>query len=226
MGFENSSTFPSGCDPDLAQGSQSVDGAVILGTFEEIRSSYPELVLAGTSTPGAFWITHLIVHGSRKVIVAGEGDQGVLYGVFALLRRLRQGKLIFPIDIHESPAFPIRWVDEWDNPDGSIERGYAGRSIFFEGGNVRQDLAPVAEYARLLASVGINGCNINNVNAAPQLLDSDHLKQIARIADAMRPWGVHLAMSVAIASPQTIDGLPTYDPLDPAGQSLVGRQSQ
>jgi alpha-glucuronidase len=64
---------------------------------------------------------------------------------------------------------PIRWVDEWDNPDGSIERGYAGRSIFFEGGNVREDLAPVAEYARLLASVGINGCNVNNVNAAPQL---------------------------------------------------------
>jgi alpha-glucuronidase len=111
---------------------------------------------------------------------------------------------------------PIRWVDEWDNPDGSIERGYAGRSIFFEGGNVREDLAPVAEYGRLLASVGINACNINNVNAAPQLLDSNHLKQIARIADAFRPWGVHLAMSVAIASPQTIGGLPTYDPLDPA----------
>jgi alpha-glucuronidase len=111
---------------------------------------------------------------------------------------------------------PIRWVDEWDNPDGTIERGYAGRSILFEGGNVREDLAPVADYARLLASVGINGCNINNVNAAPQLLDVDHLKQIARIADAMRPWGVRLAMSVDIASPQKIGGLATYDPLDPA----------
>ena len=111
---------------------------------------------------------------------------------------------------------PIRWVDEWDNPDGTIERGYAGRSIFFEGGNVREDLAPVAEYARLLASVGINGCNVNNVNAAPQLLDSDHLKQLARIADAMRPWGVRLALSVDFASPQKIGGLPTFDPLDPA----------
>jgi len=83
---------------------------------------------------------------------------------------------------------PIRWVDEWDNPDGTIERGYAGRSIFFEGGNVREDLTAVGEYARLLASVGINGCNVNNVNAAPQLIDSEHLKQVARIADAMRPW--------------------------------------
>ena len=67
---------------------------------------------------------------------------------------------------------PIRWVDEWDNPDGSIERGYAGRVIFFEGGNVREDLAPVAAYARLLASVGINGCNVNNVNGASPFLDS------------------------------------------------------
>jgi alpha-glucuronidase len=74
----------------------------------------------------------------------------------------------------------------------------------------------VREYARLLASVGINGCNVNNVNAAPQLLDTDHIKQLARVADAMRPWGVRMAMSVAIASPQTIGGLKTYDPLDPA----------
>jgi alpha-glucuronidase len=74
----------------------------------------------------------------------------------------------------------------------------------------------MAEYGRLLASIGINGLNVNNVNAAPQLLDSDHLKQLARVAGALRPWGVRLAMSVAIASPQTIGGLSTYDPLDPA----------
>jgi len=65
--------------------------------------------------------------------------------------------------LRERPAMEIRWVDQWDNADGSIERGYAGRSIFFEGGKVREDLKPVAEYARLLASVGINGCNVNNV---------------------------------------------------------------
>ena len=111
---------------------------------------------------------------------------------------------------------PIRWVDQWDNPDGSITRGYGGPSIFFEGGNVREDLKPVAEYARLLASVGINGCVINNVNAAPELLDAEHLKQIARIADAMRPWGVRVGMSVALVSPEKLGGLKTADPLDPA----------
>ncbi|MDR3682387.1 MAG: alpha-glucuronidase, partial [Geothrix sp.] len=149
---------------------------------------------------------------------AGGAQPGVLYGTFHYLRFPSTGP---QPNLHEnpyrsSPALQIRWVDEWDNPDGTIERGYAGRSIFFESGNVRDDLAPVAEYGRLLASIGINGCNINNVNAAPQLIDSAHLKQIARIADALRPWGVHLALSVAIASPQTIGGLSTYDPLDPA----------
>ena len=216
MGFEDFSASPNGCCSDFARGVRSHEGEVVLGTVAELQKSYPELVLAGDTGPGAFWVAHLLVGDCPKIIVAGEDNQGVLYGAFALLRRLRQGELIYPYDVHESPTFPIRWVDQWDNPDGSIERGYAGRSIFFEGGNVRDDLAPVAEYGRLLASIGINGLNVNNVNAAPQLIDSVHLKQIARIADALRPWGVHLAMSVAIASPQTIGGLKTYDPLDPA----------
>ena len=69
---------------------------------------------------------------------------------------------------------PIRWVDEWDNPNGTVERGYAGRSIFFDDGNVRDDLSAASEYARLLASVGINGCNVNNVNGAAPFLDVRH----------------------------------------------------
>ena len=120
------------------------------------------------------------------------------------------------MNVRERPAMAIRWVDEWDNADGSIERGYAGRSIFFDGGKVREDLAPVAEYARLLASVGINGCNVNNVNNAAPFLTSEMIGGLARVADTMRPWGVRLAMSVDIASPQKIGGLSTYDPADPA----------
>src|SRR5208337_330674 len=78
------------------------------------------------------------------------------------------------------------------------------------------DLTPVAQYARLLASVGINGCNVNNVNGASPFLTSDSIRGLARIADAMRPWGVRLAISVDVASPQKIGGLSTYDPLDPS----------
>jgi alpha-glucuronidase len=205
---------PDSCSP--APGAKDDIGDVILGTLAQVRRAYPHLALAGSSGPGAFWLTHVVERDNHKVIVAGQDDQGVLYGAFALIRRLRQGQFIYPVDMHEVPAYPIRWVDEWDNPDGSIERGYAGRSIFFEAGNVRDDLAAVSEYGRLLASIGINGLNVNNVNAAPQLIDFEHIPQLARIAGALRPWGVHLAMSVAIASPQTIGGLQTYDPLDPA----------
>jgi alpha-glucuronidase len=192
-----------------------------LGTVDEIRHAFPDLPVPSDLQPDAYWLSWIGSTGdlkgsekSTKLIIAGANERGVLYGAFALLRAVATGQAVYGIDSRSHPAFPIRWVDEWDNPDGSIERGYAGRSIFFEGGSVREDLAPVAEYARLLASVGINGCNVNNVNAAPQLLDAEHLKQLARIADAMRPWGVHLAMSVDIASPQKIGGLATFDPLD------------
>lgn len=138
-----------------------------------------------------------------------------MYGAFAFLRHVAQFNSP-PEDITSRPAMPIRWVDEWDNADGSIERGYAGRSIFFDNGHVRDDLQPVHEYARLLASVGINGCNLNNVNNAAAFLKPEMLDGIKRIADTMRPYGVRVALSVDIASPEKLGGLKTYDPLDPA----------
>ena len=196
-------------------GSGSAAGALIVGTADEVRKAFPEMVFPRDLHQDEYWIGSAPYKAATAQMVIGGDERGTLYGVFDLLRHLPSGDVPFDHSIRSRPAMPIRWVDEWDNPDGSIERGYAGRSIFFEGGNVRDDLAPVGEYARLLASVGINGCNINNVNAAPQLLDVDHLKQIARLADAMRPWGVRLAMSVDIASPQKIGGLATFDPLDP-----------
>jgi alpha-glucuronidase len=194
----------------------AITGTTVLGTVHEVQESYPIASIPADLGPEDFSITTNRQDGRLMLIIVGGSDRGLLYGVFALLRFLATDADLTQLNFRSHPAMPIRWVDEWDNPDGSIERGYAGRSIFFETGSVRDDLAPVAEYARLLASVGINGCNINNVNAAPQLLDSTHLKQIARIADAMRPRGVHLALSVDVASPQKIGGLSTYDPLDPA----------
>ncbi|MGP8173998.1 MAG: alpha-glucuronidase family glycosyl hydrolase [Terracidiphilus sp.] len=209
-----------------ARAKAAFGGQTIVGTAEEVRKALPDIPVPADLEPDGFWIysapcnDHYNGCGEHnQLVITGGDERGALYGAFALLRFAASadlGKLRPENPWRCQPALPIRWVDEWDNPDGTIERGYAGRSIFFEGGNVRQDLAPVAEYGRLLASIGINGLNVNNVNAAPQLLDSDHLKQLARVADALRPWGVRLAMSVAIASPQTIGGLSTYDPLDPA----------
>ncbi|HLI77347.1 MAG TPA: hypothetical protein VKV02_10420, partial [Acidobacteriaceae bacterium] len=149
-----------------------------------------------------------------NLFITGGTPQAELYGVFHLLELIAAQKPI-PADETQSPAAPIRWTDEWDNLNGTIERGFAGRSIFFDNGHVRPDLTRAGQYARLLASVGINGCNINNVNADLDLLTTDHLREFARIADAFRPWGVKLALSVDLTSPQTVGNLPTFDPKDP-----------
>jgi len=149
------------------------------------------------------------------VIITAANDRGVLYGVFALLRKVARGENIASIDNLQQPYATIRWVNQWDNLDGRIERGYGGASIFFETGKVRADLTRAGQYARLLASVGINGCTVNNVNAAPEVLDDNFIPPLARIADAFRPWGVALSISVDLSSPKEIGGLQTFDPLDP-----------
>ncbi len=178
----------------------------------------PEVRAAAEWSPvgQSFSIGGLCDHGSDSICITAPTEQGLLYGTFALLRMLSSGRDLSKAGMQETPALAIRWTDEWDNADGSIERGYAGRSIFFDAGHVREDLGQVSEYARLLSSVGINGCNLNNVNNAAAFLQPEMLKGVARIADTMRPWGVHVALSVDIASPQKIGGLATYDPLDPA----------
>ncbi len=192
-------------------------GAIVVGTLDEIHRAFPGLALpAQQPGPDGFWLERITWRGRPLVIVAGSDPRGALYGAFALLRLLADGQSLTRLDTVETPALPIRWVDEWDNADGTVERGYGGRSIFFEGGKVRADLGLVREYARLLASVGIDGCNVNNVNGAAQFLDPQMLAGLKRIADAMRPWGVRLAISVDIASPEKIGGLKTFDPLDPA----------
>ena len=216
--FSPSGARPSGARP-AAQATRAPEGATLVGTVDEVRKASPDLPVPADLEPGGYWIYwNGLSSAKQELIVAGADERGVLYGAFALLRlpATDEQRNLHDHPLRSEPAFDLRWVDEWDNPDGTIERGYAGRSIFFEGGNVRDDLAPVAEYARLLASIGINGVNINNVNAAPQLLDADHIRQLARVADEMRPWGVRLAMSVDIASPQKIGGLSTFDPFDPA----------
>jgi alpha-glucuronidase len=188
---------------------------ILLGTVQEMRARDKKNASPSLG-PDEFLISARRGDLAREIDILGGSDRGVLYGAFALLRELAEGADMSRANVQEKPAMPIRWVDEWDNADGSIERGYAGRSIFFDAGHVRDDLAPVAEYARLLASVGINGCNLNNVNNAAVFLTPEMLSGIARIADAMRPYGVRVGLSVDIASPEKLGGLKTYDPLDPA----------
>ena len=150
-----------------------------------------------------------------KIVITGADDRGVLYGAFALLRKVALGEPIANLGETSEPHIPIRWVNHWDNLDGSIERGYGGRSIFWDNGAARADLSRVNDYGRMLASLGINGASINNVNVNPRILASDFLPEIVRIANTLRPWGVRTVLSVDFGSPQKIGGLDTFDPLDP-----------
>ena len=150
-----------------------------------------------------------------KIVITGADDRGVLYGAFALLRKVALGEPIANLDEKSEPRVPVRWVNHWDNLDGSIERGYGGRSIFWDNGTSRADLTRVNDYGRMLASLGINGASINNVNVNPRILAPDFLPEIVRIANTLRPWGVRMVLSVDFGSPQKVGGLDTFDPLDP-----------
>jgi alpha-glucuronidase len=213
---------------DVAQGrlsARSKDafaGKTVVGTVEEVRKAYPNVPVPTDLAPDEYWVYSKESGrpADRVLIVAGGDERGALYGAFALLRlpaTTEIGKVpdLSQHPLRSRPAMAIRWTNEWDNANGTVERGYGGPSIFFEDGHVREDLAPVSEYARMLASIGIDGCNVNNVNGAAPFLTPEWLKGLARIADTMRPWGVRIAISVDIASPQKVGGLKTFDPLDP-----------
>ncbi|HEY1658423.1 MAG TPA: alpha-glucuronidase family glycosyl hydrolase [Candidatus Sulfotelmatobacter sp.] len=188
--------------------------AVVIGTVRQFHKLAPEIDLPQELRGDGFWLVSRRVHGVPCIIIAGGNDRGLLYGVFALLRTIAEQRNISSLNDLEQPSAPLRWVNQWDNLDGSIERGYAGRSIFFDNGAVLPDLTRVSEYARLLTSVGINGCVVNNVNADPRILATDFIPQLAQIADVFRPWGIRLGISVDLSTPKSTGALDTFDPLD------------
>jgi alpha-glucuronidase len=189
------------------------EDAFLIGTLVEIRHVIPEWKAPVVVADEGFSISQIATGHHAYWIVAGGTDRGELYGVFHILEQIAQQKPLSPDT--ESPSSPIRWVNQWDNLDGSIERGYAGRSIFFDNGHVRADLSRVSDYGRLLSSVGLNGATANNVNSDLRTLQPEMIHELARIADAFRPWGVRMSLSVDLSSPQVVGHLSTFDPVDP-----------
>lgn len=124
-----------------------------------------------------------------------------------------QGKDVPRTDTGNDSPYELRLLNHWDNPDGTIERGYAGRSIFWKTDGMA-DIDRVREYARANASIGINGTVLNNVNAKPLMLSTAKLKETRRIADVLRPYGIKVYLAVNFASPKALGGLPTADPSD------------
>ena len=144
-----------------------------------------------------------------KTVITAANDAGLLYGAFHLLRLQLTGQATTGLDIREQPAYDLRILNHWDNPDGTVERGFAGRSIF-----LNPDPERMKTYARANASIGINGAVLNNVNAKPQALATENLQKVKAIADQLRPYGIRVYLSINFASPIKVGGLKTADPLD------------
>ena len=149
-------------------------------------------------------------------VIASRGPAGLLYGAFHLLRLVQTGRPLAALDVAERPRLARRVLNHWDNLDGTIERGYAGRSLWnWEELPARVD-PRVVDYARANASIGINGSVINSVNASPESLSARYLAKTAALATALRPYGIRVYVSANFAAPKLLGGLPTADPLDPA----------
>jgi alpha-glucuronidase len=188
-------------------------GAVIAGT----PSTSPLVAGLGWSAALArlgdegYVIRSATVGGLAATVIASKGETGALYGAFHFLRLIQTGQPIARLDVAERPRLQRRLLNHWDNLDGSIERGYAGRSLWWP----ERDDGRVRDYARANASIGINGTVINSVNANPQSLSAPLLQKAAGVAGLLRPYGVRVYLAANFAAPKMLDGPPTDDPLDP-----------
>ena len=156
-----------------------------------------------------------ITRSTNKITAISPTDKGLLYAAYHLIRlQQTQEWENTPFPITENPTFEIRVLNHWDNLDGTIERGYAGKSLW-NWEELPTILSPRYEtYARANASIGINGTVLNNVNASPQILSEPYLQKVKALADVFRPYGIKVYLSVNFASPMVLGKLETADPLD------------
>jgi alpha-glucuronidase len=174
-----------------------------------------------------FLIKSVKIDGIPSVVIAANDDIGLLYGTFDLLRLMQMGQSFKKVNICSKPRIQYRLLDHWDNLDGSVERGYAGKSLW-KWDELPETMSPrYKDYARANASLGINGAVLNNVNANPNFLRPEYLEKIAKLAEVFRPYGIRVFLSVNFSSPISaefalesnrkggIGNLQTSDPCDP-----------
>ena len=148
------------------------------------------------------------------IVIASTSDIGALYGAFHFLRLLQTGQSTDQLQIDQKPALKLRLLNHWDNLDRSIERGYAGKSLW-NWDELPDRVDPrLRDYARANASIGINGAVLNNVNASAEFLTAKYLEKVAAIADVFRPYGIRVYLSARFSAPMELGNLPTADPLD------------
>jgi alpha-glucuronidase len=193
------------------------DGAVIVGTPGNstlVRDLNWAADLNNAGDEG-FIIRSTQIAKHPVSVIASNSDIGALYGAFHFLRLIQTSQPVDRLDVLERPALQLRLMNHWDNLDGSIERGYGGRSLW-QWNELPEKISPrYADYARACASIGINGAVINNVNANTRILSPEYLRKVAALASVWRPYGVRMYLCANFAAPVRLGGLTTADPLDP-----------
>ncbi|HVF93612.1 MAG TPA: alpha-glucuronidase family glycosyl hydrolase [Sphingomonas sp.] len=197
-------------------GSPRSDGrSILIGTPGSRRIARLGLKLADLGEEG-FLLRSMTVDGKPAIVVAANRPAGVLYGSFALLRRIGGGVALGDLDVADRPKVRLRMLDHWDDLDRHVERGYAGQSIW-DWWRLPDARDPrYIDYARANASIGINGTVLNNVNAKADSLTAPYIAKAAAVADMLRPWGIKVYLSARFSAPIELGGLKTADPLDPA----------
>ena len=156
---------------------------------------------------------HIYDADGQRHVAAGS-EAGLRYGVYALQRAEVLGQAGPGMDLQEQPYYDLRLLNHWDNLDDTVERGYAGESMW-EWTSPAVPEARIRHYGELCASVGINGAVLNNVNSNPLILDAEHIARVAKIADILREYGIKTYLSIKWTSPIALSGLKSGDPLDP-----------
>lgn len=157
---------------------------------------------------------YTIRSAGNDIILESSAEKGLLYAAYHLLRLQAEGNDCKNLNISESPLYEYRILNHWDNIDGTVERGYAGKSLW-KWEELPSVISPTYEkYARANASVGINGTVLNNVNASIEILSDKYLDKVKALSDIFRPYGIKVYLSVNFASPMKLGGLDTADPMD------------
>jgi len=193
------------------------DGSIVLGTTnsKNVRSLLTGKELKDLTDDG--FIIRSIKKGNRNyTVITSAEERGILYGVFHFLRLIQTDSLSDNLNIVENPKYKVRILNHWDNLDRTVERGYAGYSLW-KWDELPNTLSPRYEaYARANASIGINATVLNNVNATPEILTGAYLAKVKALADVFRPYGLKVYLAVNFSSPKELGGLSDSDPLNPA----------
>jgi alpha-glucuronidase len=177
------------------------ESAILLGTFEAVKKVAPSVEKMPQLGADGYWLKTIQLEGQGCLLIAAPNDRGVLYGVFAVLKKMALGHPISELDERDAPSAPLRMLNHRDGLDGTLDRGFGGQSIFWERGIVQKDLSRVSDYARLLSSIGINGITINTPAAGPRVMSAESLDELSRVADIVRPWGIRLYIAINSVTP-------------------------